>query len=265
MAWFLGQSLLVIVAAFLLGLLVGWLLWGRRRPRAAVEATGRAAVEATGRATVEATEPRAVVATEPAVETAPGPAPVEAAAPAGVIRADAHADAHADARAEADAEARTGAVEASVAEPRPDDEPPAPAAAQTPAAEADSETGTGATEPAGDGGATPAEVADDDLERIEGIGPRMAGALRAAGVRTFEELAGCDQGRLRAAIEAAGLSFAPSLVTWARQARLLADGDEAGFTQLTRTLVAGRDVTARDVTGLDVTGLDVAGREAGRP
>ena len=29
MAWFLGQSLLIIVAAILLGLLVGWLLWGR--------------------------------------------------------------------------------------------------------------------------------------------------------------------------------------------------------------------------------------------
>ena len=32
MAWFIGQSLLIIVIAFLLGLLVGWLWWGRRRP-----------------------------------------------------------------------------------------------------------------------------------------------------------------------------------------------------------------------------------------
>src|SRR5690348_11427742 len=30
-AWFLGQSLLFIVLAFVLGLLVGWLIWGRRR------------------------------------------------------------------------------------------------------------------------------------------------------------------------------------------------------------------------------------------
>jgi hypothetical protein len=30
-------------------------------------------------------------------------------------------------------------------------------------------------------------------------------------------------------------------VTWARQARLLADGDEEGFADLRRRLVAGRD------------------------
>jgi hypothetical protein len=33
-AWFVGQSLLIIVAAFLLGVLIGWLVWGIawRRP-----------------------------------------------------------------------------------------------------------------------------------------------------------------------------------------------------------------------------------------
>jgi predicted flap endonuclease-1-like 5' DNA nuclease len=82
----------------------------------------------------------------------------------------------------------------------------------------------------------------DNLERIEGIGPRMAAALHQAGISTYRELAGCDERRLRAAIEAAGLRFAPSLTTWARQARLLADGDEAGFADLARRLVAGRDV-----------------------
>jgi len=30
-AWFVGQSLLFIALAFVLGLLVGWLIWGRRR------------------------------------------------------------------------------------------------------------------------------------------------------------------------------------------------------------------------------------------
>jgi predicted flap endonuclease-1-like 5' DNA nuclease len=70
----------------------------------------------------------------------------------------------------------------------------------------------------------------------------MAEALRRAGIRTFGELAAADETRLRAAIAAAGLKFAPSLVTWARQARLLADGDEEGFADLSRRLVAGRDV-----------------------
>ncbi len=82
----------------------------------------------------------------------------------------------------------------------------------------------------------------DDLQRIEGIGPKMSGALVAAGIRTYVQLAESDEETLRTAIEAAGLTFAPSLVTWARQARLLADGDEAAFADLTRRLVAGRDV-----------------------
>ena len=87
-----------------------------------------------------------------------------------------------------------------------------------------------------------APVPDDDLQRIEGIGPRMSGALVAAGIRTYTQLAAADEVAIRAAIEAAGLRFAPSLTTWARQARLLADGDEDGFADLTRRLVAGRDV-----------------------
>jgi hypothetical protein len=31
-AWFLGQSIVFIVLAFLLGLLVGWIIWGRLSP-----------------------------------------------------------------------------------------------------------------------------------------------------------------------------------------------------------------------------------------
>ena len=81
----------------------------------------------------------------------------------------------------------------------------------------------------------------DDLERIEGIGPRMAAALHEADIRTYSQLAQADEPTLRQAIEAHGLRFAPSIVTWSRQARLLADGDEEGFADLTRRLVAGRD------------------------
>jgi predicted flap endonuclease-1-like 5' DNA nuclease len=86
-----------------------------------------------------------------------------------------------------------------------------------------------------------ADARGDDLERIEGIGPQMSGALLVAGIRTYEQLASTDQATLRRAIEARGLKFAPSLVTWAQQAQLLADGDEEGFADLTRRLVAGRD------------------------
>jgi len=85
----------------------------------------------------------------------------------------------------------------------------------------------------------------DDLERIEGVGPRIASALRAAGITTFRRLAESDVAELQSALEAAGLRFAPSLPTWARQSRLLADGDEDGFLALTEQLVGGRDIGRR--------------------
>lgn len=145
-AWFIGQSMFVILAAFLLGLLVGWFVWGNRKsPSPTNDGVSNAAVQAKGE--------------------------------------------------EVDEAASDG----------PDDAP------------------------------------NDELERIEGIGPVMAAALRAAGIHTFRQLADIDDDARRAAIEAAGLTFAPSLVTWGRQAQLLADGDEEGFAELTERLVAGRD------------------------
>jgi predicted flap endonuclease-1-like 5' DNA nuclease len=86
-------------------------------------------------------------------------------------------------------------------------------------------------------------VTNDDLERVEGIGPRIGAALRDAGIHSFRQLADAEAATLQGALEKAGLRFAPSLPTWSRQARLLADGDEAGFVRLTESLVAGRDVS----------------------
>jgi predicted flap endonuclease-1-like 5' DNA nuclease len=86
-------------------------------------------------------------------------------------------------------------------------------------------------------------VTHDDLERVEGIGPRIGAALRGAGIHSFRQLADAETATLQGALEQAGLRFAPSLPTWSRQARLLADGDEAGFVALTESLVAGRDVS----------------------
>ena len=79
----------------------------------------------------------------------------------------------------------------------------------------------------------------DDLQRIEGIGPKIDAALRAAGIKTFVELADSSEESLQNAIEASGMSFAPSLVTWAGQSRYLANGDEPGFVAYTERLTAG--------------------------
>ncbi len=80
----------------------------------------------------------------------------------------------------------------------------------------------------------------DDLTVIEGIGPKMSSALVAAGIDTFAKLADTSEDQIKAAIEAAGLRFAPSLTTWAQQAGFAARGDWDGLKSLQDQLTAGR-------------------------
>lgn len=62
----------------------------------------------------------------------------------------------------------------------------------------------------------------DDLTRIDGIGPKTAAALAAAGLGTFAALADASEDALRAALRAAGARASANLPTWAAQARALA-------------------------------------------
>jgi 3',5'-cyclic-AMP phosphodiesterase len=80
----------------------------------------------------------------------------------------------------------------------------------------------------------------DDLQRIEGIGPKISDALGVARIDTFAKLEQASEDELKAALEHSGLRFAPSLGTWAEQAGFLVRGDEEGFKALTDRLVAGR-------------------------
>lgn len=89
--------------------------------------------------------------------------------------------------------------------------------------------------------AAPKAAAMDDLQVIEGIGPKMDSALRAAGIDTFEKLAGASEAEIKAAIEAAGLRFAPSAPTWPKQAALAARGDWDGLDKYQSELTAGRE------------------------
>lgn len=82
---------------------------------------------------------------------------------------------------------------------------------------------------------------DDDLTKIEGIGPKMAAALKAAGINNFARLSQTSEAELRAAIEAAGMRFSPSLPSWPRQAALAAKGDWTALEQMQRELVSGRE------------------------
>ncbi|WP_018255687.1 hypothetical protein [Salinispora mooreana] len=65
--------------------------------------------------------------------------------------------------------------------------------------------------------------AADDFRRIQGVGPKMAAGLQAAGIRTYQQLAELDEPALRELIRGAGLRGAASLPTWPKQAKALAE------------------------------------------
>ncbi|MEU4379832.1 helix-hairpin-helix domain-containing protein [Micromonospora echinofusca] len=83
-------------------------------------------------------------------------------------------------------------------------------------------------------------AAADDFRRIQGVGPKMAAALQAAGIRTYRQLAELDEAALRETIRAAGLRAAPSLATWPQQAKVLAGAPQEAATALP-TPVGGTD------------------------
>ena len=83
--------------------------------------------------------------------------------------------------------------------------------------------------------------AADDLQRIEGIGPKISGLLQAAGIATFAQLADANVDRLEQIVRDAGITIAnPS--TWPEQARLAAAGKWDELEVLQEELIGGRRV-----------------------
>jgi predicted flap endonuclease-1-like 5' DNA nuclease len=78
---------------------------------------------------------------------------------------------------------------------------------------------------------TPMEIAaegalnEDDLQRIEGIGPKIAALLIGEGISTFSRLATTPEEELREILKKGRLRLAPTIDTWAEQAALAARGD----------------------------------------
>ncbi|MEZ4950862.1 MAG: 30S ribosomal protein S6 [Saprospiraceae bacterium] len=65
----------------------------------------------------------------------------------------------------------------------------------------------------------------DDLKKIEGIGPKIAGLLNDAGILTFADLAGADVEKVKGILADAGSRYAMhDPTTWGQQAQLAADG-----------------------------------------
>jgi large subunit ribosomal protein L21 len=80
----------------------------------------------------------------------------------------------------------------------------------------------------------------DDLELIEGIGPKIALLLKAAGIDTFDALAKAPVEKVKEVLEGGGSKFnLAKPETWAEQAAIAAKGDWATFDKLTQELVGG--------------------------
>jgi predicted flap endonuclease-1-like 5' DNA nuclease len=79
----------------------------------------------------------------------------------------------------------------------------------------------------------------DDLKQIEGIGPKVAELLNAAGITTFAALAETGLDRLNQILDEAKLQYMEP-DSWPEQAALAARGDWKGFEKLTAELKGGR-------------------------
>ncbi len=86
--------------------------------------------------------------------------------------------------------------------------------------------------------ATPAQA--DDLELIEGIGPKIAGVLTAAGIVTFADLAAADTSRLTEILQQEPNLRSADSSTWSEQAALAAAGKWDELKVLTEQLKGGR-------------------------
>ncbi|EGD44197.1 LigA [Nocardioidaceae bacterium Broad-1] len=228
MGWFIAQSLVFILVAFAIGLLVGWLIWGRRDKGAVVEESAAAAPEADTTSESEV---------DPEVEAAAVPA----------------------ARAESED------TVASEPEPEPEPEPEAePAAEAEPEVEATAEAAVvaEAESVAREAAEQKPEPEPQDLKRIEGIGPKIDAALKAQGYVTYARVAAATEDELRAAIKAEGVRFAPSASSWARQAQLLADGDEDGLKEFQDYLVGGQDRSVKFNEKVDFAAVEAAEDDA---
>ncbi|BAM00996.1 MULTISPECIES: DUF4332 domain-containing protein [Caldilinea] len=99
---------------------------------------------------------------------------------------------------------------------------------------ASAETGAETTSPA-------SKPAADNLQIIEGIGPKIAELLAQNGITTFADLAATSPEELRKMLLAAGRRFAVTdPTTWPEQAALAAKGDMEALKALQASLKGGR-------------------------
>ncbi len=84
-------------------------------------------------------------------------------------------------------------------------------------------------------------LAQDDLTKIEGIGPKIKGLLYAGGIKTFSKLADTEIQNVKAILDAAGPRYQmhdPS--SWPRQSQLAANGKWDELAKLQDILDGGK-------------------------
>jgi large subunit ribosomal protein L21 len=86
----------------------------------------------------------------------------------------------------------------------------------------------------------PQKGGKDDIEIIEGIGPKIAKVLADNGITTFAQLADAQPDAMTAMLKASGGRFSlANTASWPQQAALLRDGKMDEFKRLTDELVGG--------------------------
>jgi hypothetical protein len=84
-----------------------------------------------------------------------------------------------------------------------------------------------------------APVKPDDLKKIEGIGPKVAGLLNDAGITTYQGMVDAGAEKLEAILDDASLQMIDA-DTWPEQAKLAAAGDWEGLSALQDDLKGGK-------------------------
>ncbi|BCG86061.1 hypothetical protein MesoLj113c_21710 [Mesorhizobium sp. 113-3-9] len=238
-----------VVLAFLVGVLVGWFIWGRLRgeldslrgdldrtrgerdrlradsdrltgelnacgkTRADLERQLRDAQASTGGGAKAASQPPAALLSTPAAAKSAPPAakaaPAKPAAPAKAAAAKSAAPKPAAAKPAANKAAASAASSAKSSAP------PKPAAAKKAAPAA----------------AKPAAGKPDNLRRLIGIGPVNEKLLKAQGVTTFAQIAAWTAADIKRIEDVMNFDGRIAREHWIEQAKLLAAGDEKEFAK----------------------------------
>ena len=213
----LREAWLWLVIAFLLGLVVGWLI----RSRSVSD-----------------------VGPKPVTSHVPQAAPV-AAAPVAAVPVAAASSSTPLAAASVATDAKPATAKLATAKP----------AATKPAATKPATAKPAATpvrKPAATKPAAPLDLAAakatlgvtvklDDLKLIEGIGPKIESLLKADGLTTWRAVSKANLERLKGILDEAGPRYSVhNPGTWPTQAGLLADGKFAEFKKLSESLKGGK-------------------------